>query len=792
MEGYTYHDLGEQEFTRIAIVEPGEPANKLQCSLRTLCRRVFHSPSTEHDSILATKRPATAGTSYNQRLLEFFEKTEHEPETPPSENFAYDALSYVWGSLQPEVPITCDGKSCLISRSLDQALRSLRQKEKPLYMWIDAMCINQKNVLERNEQVARMKQIYQCAEKVCIWLGDNDEETYLVLRLLEAHRKKAHEPWFSVRTEFGPHAPEWAAMIRWLNRPWFWRVWTIQEARVARNAVVCFGPYSTSLSVVDSVLSLHVSRDVNHDLAGHLEEAFRLPGLSVRLNESNTWNWDSNKLLLDVLLSARRHQATDPRDKVYGILGLVPNLSDQDLQNPLIKPDYTKTKESVYKNAAIFSMMQSRSLRTIQAVYHGAQFRRHETASSWVPQWDQKDGPILLGERSGSPLRYSDISESQISIFDHETISQGLLSVSGNIEATVRVVLSNISQEELGRDGDRGRTTVFDRLWAELRCEIGSPIYIEKSHLIVEFIEALTIGINGRGESGRLYDEFIRTVHWMWGHVPVKIKSGESSPFSNSGSADEMLKEEEEEEEKEVLEWISEDNESEASLSDSTGRLQQYPGLVPVIINRIHDGTDQNNSSIIRGSDFGDHDDEERCSSQHAAAEFFRFNPGICDLCKNPEEQLSDSLHSYLMSDPNREELPGLEKGPHTFEYWINDFFENSWNYGAADGRFGGTSLDFLAPCIDVCNLRRFFVTDDKLFGIGPQAMRAGDIITSLQGATFPCVLRKAEISLAELGIQVETTGNLYHLIGECYIQKGRDSSMEEEKSPETVKFHII
>ena len=53
-----------------------------------------------------------------------------------------------------------------------------------------------------------MKQIYQLAENVFVWLDDEDEETHLVVRLLEAHRKKAHEPWFSVRTKFGPQTPE--------------------------------------------------------------------------------------------------------------------------------------------------------------------------------------------------------------------------------------------------------------------------------------------------------------------------------------------------------------------------------------------------------------------------------------------------------------------------------------------------------------------------------------------------------------------------------------------------------
>lgn len=159
MEGFTYHSLGEQDFTRIVVVEPGEPADKLQCSLRTICRWVGHSPLSNDDPM---KWPTKTSTP---------------------EDEVYNALSYVWGSLQPEMPIICDGRNYIISSNLGRALRALRRKEKQLHMWIDAMCINQKNVLERNEQVVRMRQIYLWAEEVCIWLGDEDEETHLVLRL---------------------------------------------------------------------------------------------------------------------------------------------------------------------------------------------------------------------------------------------------------------------------------------------------------------------------------------------------------------------------------------------------------------------------------------------------------------------------------------------------------------------------------------------------------------------------------------------------------------------------------
>ncbi|KAK0507725.1 hypothetical protein JMJ35_009614 [Cladonia borealis] len=736
MEGYIYQPLSELELTRVIVVEPGSINDEITCSLRTIPKqrlsltRLKDTDRKQSDSITTM-----SGHSQPEKNMPGLPQiVEQQREMATSGRLIYDALSYVWGPLDLVAPIVCDGKNCRINRNLDQALRRFRKSDEQLYIWVDALCVNQIDTVERGEQVRIMKQIYEQAEQVRIWLGVEDEETPLVLRLLEAHLKKAHQPWFQVRTRFGPDAPEWAAMIRWLNRPWFWRVWTIQEARVATTANVYFGPHSINLAIVDSVLSLHVSRDVNQDLAGHLEEAFRLPGLSIRLNESSSRRGS----LLNLLLLSRRHQATDLRDKVYGLLGLVQDLSEQDLRDPLIKPDYNKTTEMVYRETALFIMVKECSLRIIQATYHGEHFVRHKDVPSWVPRWDQQDGPILLGERSCFVGRSQ---EACGPVLDPENGERGVLSVKGTLQATVHVILSKMSQDELGMRNVRGQATVFDQLWAELRNEYGSPLYLENRHLILVFIETLTLGLNGRGEFFYYrYEDFFETLHCMWGHIRAKTESGATSPMFCSEEP-----------------YETSDGEEDTEEIQPKSTVRPVPSIDPTLFSLQTVVTNFPTRKI------SDEEDEETLSEISASS--FQFDSGNCLLCKDPQEQYShSSLHAYLTRNPNREELPGSEKDVNTFQYRINDFFREEYHTAEKP------SLHFLAPCIDACNLRRLFITHDQRIGIGPQSMRPGDMITCLLGATFPCVLRKAEVDHSGARAHIGESSTFYHFIGECYI----------------------
>ena len=278
----------------------------------------------------------------------------------------YFALSYCWGEPKFDVPIYCSGKRLSITANLSQALCRFRNISLPITLWVDAICINQDDDEERSQQVEKMKDVYSHAREVYIWLGPEDDRSPMVMAVLEAHQKKAKTPGFHVRDHFDGNAPEWQAVKDWLLRPWFWRVWTIQEARLAKSATAFFGPYHVDLATIDLVMTMSEIED-NQGMAKHLDEAFTKPGLSVRLSAHRPWKLQSS--LLNLLLSSRRHHASDPRDKVYGLLGLVSayNLNLEDIT--LLKPDYRKPIGNVYRDTARFLINKYKSIDVLNSVY---------------------------------------------------------------------------------------------------------------------------------------------------------------------------------------------------------------------------------------------------------------------------------------------------------------------------------------------------------------------------------------------------------------------------------------
>jgi hypothetical protein len=83
----------------------------------------------------------------------------------------YEALSYVWGDVRDSIPILVDGHPVSVTKSLESAVRHLRYPDKPRTLWVDYICINQEDILERSELVAKLGSIYENADSVLIWLG---------------------------------------------------------------------------------------------------------------------------------------------------------------------------------------------------------------------------------------------------------------------------------------------------------------------------------------------------------------------------------------------------------------------------------------------------------------------------------------------------------------------------------------------------------------------------------------------------------------------------------------------
>lgn len=165
----------------------------------------------------------------------------------------FHALSYTWGNGDQDRLIIIDGKGFLVAENLELALWRLRLPDRSVFLWIDAICINQRDILEKQEQISMMGDIYGIATKVVAWLGEEADNSDLVppfaqllidilLPLEETLRIEAED-----LTRIGLPPPtdrRWKALRDLFSRSWFSRKWIIQEFAMAKAVDMVCGPWT--------------------------------------------------------------------------------------------------------------------------------------------------------------------------------------------------------------------------------------------------------------------------------------------------------------------------------------------------------------------------------------------------------------------------------------------------------------------------------------------------------------------------------------------------------------------
>jgi len=145
----------------------------------------------------------------------------------------YEALSYVWGNPRQTTPITLNGLDFPVTTSLSTALRYLRHHTIPRVLWVDAICINQRDVHERTDQIPKMMNIYKSAFRTVIWLGEEVEAGLIqgpdtlsvneifrgLERMVTQHHTNDIGELFPGRNEFIVGK----SLIGFYGRPWFRR-----------------------------------------------------------------------------------------------------------------------------------------------------------------------------------------------------------------------------------------------------------------------------------------------------------------------------------------------------------------------------------------------------------------------------------------------------------------------------------------------------------------------------------------------------------------------------------------
>ena len=269
---------------------------------------------------------------------------------------SYHCLSYCWGDVSSTTSITCNNQSISITSSLHEALLQLRANgQTDVYLWADALCINQDDIAERNQQVSIMAQIYQYCEGVFVWLGIGDESTTTGLQVVETITQRMHEDlapdvpieewfeqfalgklikgqeneeaWIKAAESFGiqeldPH--RWRAFWNFFTAPWFRRVWVIQEVQGQDNVLVLCGSYCIAWSYVGVAARWAVGSwamvigqfILGADFRVHLDGA-----LGAEIMWRKEYFSEETMGFLGRLDQCRRMLATDGRDKVYALLG---------------------------------------------------------------------------------------------------------------------------------------------------------------------------------------------------------------------------------------------------------------------------------------------------------------------------------------------------------------------------------------------------------------------------------------------------------------------------------------
>ncbi|KAF2034959.1 HET-domain-containing protein, partial [Setomelanomma holmii] len=133
----------------------------------------------------------------------------------------YEAVSYCWGEVSDTVEISLRCARRKVTRNLETLLRAFRRPGKHRVLWIDAICINQGDNLEKTHQVGSMGSIYKSASRVLVWLGEADLFSDI---MVESY--KVFETKLSSR-------PLVTCAERLFLRDWFHRIWVLQEIVLA-------------------------------------------------------------------------------------------------------------------------------------------------------------------------------------------------------------------------------------------------------------------------------------------------------------------------------------------------------------------------------------------------------------------------------------------------------------------------------------------------------------------------------------------------------------------------------
>lgn len=383
-----------------------------------------------------------------------------------SPQLEYEALSYTWGSSSRGEIISVDGRDFRVTNHLAEALSRLRHPHRKRMLWVDAVCINQGSFDEKATQVPRMSDIYQQSRRTLVWLGEAPQDhatrvmailgfVWMVLKALSLLLVGVISSDLIPQAEAEKHRREHTKKLRTLQRTieraspgWWQRMWILQEAICSRQLPdFCFGrwqlnwdDFSNTLQELEVTLFFEGLPQGRHRyLTGHPTElhtkvySFRHRILEIaRLHP--VYNSQTTELFKLAHLT-QRSSATDPRDLIYGLLGMV-----HERQRQRHKVDYSPqtSAEEVFARATYNQFRLDGDLSVLEYVSAST------SHNSLVPTWAIDFGTPTISwvNIQGSRLKTGDRQNQHASEGSLPELSDNarFLTVTGVLEARVEKV----------------------------------------------------------------------------------------------------------------------------------------------------------------------------------------------------------------------------------------------------------------------------------------------------------------------------------------------------------------
>jgi len=622
-----------------------------------------------------------------------------------SQALKYEALSYTWkettyerahhSSWTKEVDeafskitkishaVYCRDKSgresyLVVSAGLRDALRRLRDKYETKTYWIDQLSIDQSNLSERAFQVSGMRHIYNGAQRVTLWTGDEDEDTKAAFDILQnisqASRVLGYLPGpeelvEDANLDLPPfNSPTWKAVMKFFLRPVFERCWVIQEIVVSQKVIVRCGEQNitwedlsrAALILVQGPWLQVLPRDLDHHSPFHtnfgstaskdtaLQKRENIPLGNVVMIKGFREDFQTLKeiSLESLLYSTGIFEASDPRDKVYSILGIRSAMIDPNISKEIL-PDYQKSVAEVFTEATR-AVILGRSSLNICGINDSLSSKTIKGLPSWVPDYSSSSNSCATSFSRPDPKNpYHASGDSElVAIWPLEDHKDFLATSSYQAETVLTVAQNALLDKSL----------------------VGALVG-----------EWTTLASNG---PDYVTGEFAPDAFWR------------------------------------------------TCVGDNTLRWRRTPAPL---------------------------------SYHHTLSVFFAqyFIQHVVSEYRLEDRQVGESFDSLGLAGVSNAIIGTfLNDADAAAPNWLTECSTN-------------TDPDAIPAFFSTCQNRKFFVTKNRYFGIGPVDMQAGDEIHILSGACVPFVLRRTDASSDE-GISALAEDDpdfpLYTMIGETYV----------------------